>query len=323
MNNHVKSFRNETIELKQYIPLFGESIVDEWRLTGTINVSNLPPLPIINLQCNCNNNYTNKTCCRRMVARAHKMGYEWSRKIGVELRPRLERNNFTNIFVRQEAIDISTAEWPKTDVKAMLILRNIYSSLLSGFVYHRSGMECWRNEFGQELVHPLPLRYHQDWRNWITSLPQLTLQSYDSLCHLLAHEPTEIGLRVYVEWVMRRHYGKHGTFVHLALATLVPWIKDRTMIQCFETVTTVPMRESMQEWLDYFYHNSGMTLSHFNLAENDQAPQGSRGESGAGGHSTNVDAQTRRKLFAMIRRLDAEHFGGQIAWIDSKIPCGK
>jgi len=38
-------------------------------------------------------------------------------------------------------------------------------------------------------------------------------------------------------------------------------------------------------------------------------------------HSTTHDPNVRERLIKVIKKIDDEHYGGDIAWLDSVFPC--
>ena len=314
-------------------------LVNEWRLHGNIDSWSIsfPPLPKIHSTCDCTttmsslNGMNNTTCCDRMVMRSHKLGHIWSRDMMIKIQQTLDQQNFTattdsnDTSARSPLITLSSPKqrnvtlppWPQNDVRVILLLRNIYSALVSGYLYHKSGMECWLASNG--TLQSLQRQQKHDavccWRTFV-SFPYPNEENTTSLCHLIQEQPVEIGMKAYIEWVMKRHYQQHEIFDQLALSVFVPWIGERTKIHCFEEFTSVPEYESELLWLEFFFSSTTLWRSH-----DDGTNASSSTAEYNGTHATSHDPELRQSLVNIIRQLDGQYFGGQIEWLNSVIPC--
>jgi len=87
------------------------------------------------------------------------------------------------------------------DFRDVVLVRNWYDSLLSGYLYHKAGYECHLNQYGQPQ--------QGQWRNTnfadtlSIAKDRLDDGKYDNqtLCHFLASAPEEVGMLVYMDWV--------------------------------------------------------------------------------------------------------------------------
>jgi hypothetical protein len=100
------------------------------------------------------------------------------------------------------------------DYRDIVLVRNFYEALISGYLYHYQGNECWRNQFGR------PMPKHK-WVNCNFRIFVGGNQSYikyaldppanpgDTLCHYLANNTEAVGRRAYMSWVrVRRRTGE-------------------------------------------------------------------------------------------------------------------
>jgi len=189
------------------------------------------------------------------------------------------------------------------DFREGIVFANLYSSLVSGYLYHRSGRECWLDSDGRpghvprepfevdwdsHLVHPLPIPRHNR-----------------SLCEYLATKSTVHGLQAYIEWVFTVHYRK--TLSHFALSQELPVLRNRTMVVCFENLTADPVSSS-DAMLSFLFH---------------RPPPFPRawGSADAGGHATPATPEERESFLHEIQKLDLVLYGGAIAYANSVIPC--
>ena len=108
---------------------------------------------------------------------------------------------------------------PTIDYRDVIILRNIYDSIISGYLYHLEGKECWLDWYGNDRswdTNLFPSYHTKRWMCYIDILSQRT-RVYDTLCHCLANSTEEDGIRVYIDWVFHAFYGK--TFEFWALSS--------------------------------------------------------------------------------------------------------
>jgi len=125
----------------------------------------------------------------------------------------------------------------QVDYRHVVVTRNWYDALASGYLYHRSGRECWLTTQGQ------PRKYHNwtiDWDeqlwtdhnrrraggggteddeefrsiggqdddgtgNNVTKLP--VRQNNESICAYLQRSSEEDGMLAYMDWALQRYYG--------------------------------------------------------------------------------------------------------------------
>ena len=94
------------------------------------------------------------------------------------------------------------------------LLRNIYDSIISGYLYHLEGKECWLDWYGNDGswdTNLFPSYHTKRWMRYIDILSQRT-RVYDTLCHCLANSTEEDGIRVYIDWVFHAFMERHLNF---------------------------------------------------------------------------------------------------------------
>jgi len=104
---------------------------------------------------------------------------------------------------------------PAGDFRQVLVLRNIYSSFVSGYLYHLDGRECWKDGIGR-LRRPdkrnKPYGVLLNWQDELSyGIEGANKDDGDddvSLCRYLADSSERDGMRAYVEWAMRYFYGR-------------------------------------------------------------------------------------------------------------------
>jgi len=144
--------------------------------------------------------YSDKRCCKRMVVFTHKMGHVISRTVGLATNGTIamvESCDACRNLVVQKVLPILPPlrvrkSEPHTDFRVMMLMRNIYASLVSGYNYHkgsdgRKGQECglrWNKRYLWTSLsfQPDPPRFSNG----------------TGICEYLQKVPVEVGMRVYI-----------------------------------------------------------------------------------------------------------------------------
>jgi hypothetical protein len=223
------------------------------------------------------------TCCRRLVLKAHKQGVFLA--------------NMYFPGIPRETIHpghLLDAEASGVDYRHVVITRPWYDSIVSGYLYHRSGKECWLDAYGKVRAANKTV----DWESKLS----LTLDPPSrnrSVCSYLAEESEEVGLRAYMDFSVSDLYA--GIVPHRELAERLEKEKGstRTLFLCFGDLEdrdafSSAHRRAM-EWL-------------YPGRPYEQVKKGFAGNTN--GHGTTRDSGVRDRLLALVSRFDREHFGG-------------
>lgn len=132
-------------------------------------------------------------------------------------------------------------------------------------------------------------------------------------CNYLLREKEEKGLKAYIEWVFHAHY--EVMLSAWGLSQGLPYVGDRTLNICYEDMASKDMNRSKAttETVLDFFHN-GTKHKPWRGFEPDMTHD-------AGGHATSKDPDMRKRLIKIIKRLDHKYYNGDIAWLDSMLPC--
>jgi len=168
-----------------------------------------------------------------------------------------------------------------------------------------------------------------DWDRHITSYVVDPPKAGRSLCQYLADESEEVGMRVYVEWIFHRSY--RSFLDRFALSRQVQQANERVLVVRYEDLaSSVPCRqqEVVQRMLNFFFN--GTVHQHFHDKVSQKAVSRELDSSTTtasqleevetpyrGGHSTSHDPVLRDRLKAIIRKLDQDHYDGEISWMNS------
>ena len=191
------------------------------------------------------------------------------------------------------------------DFREGIVFANLYSSLVSGYLYHRSGRECWLDPDGRpghvprepfevdwdsHLVHPLPIPRHNR-----------------SLCVYLATKidrPRSSGLyRVGVYGALPQNT------VTLRLVARAPRLEESNDGSVFRKL----------DGRSRFFFGRHVVLP---LPPPPPPPfPRAWGSADAGGHATPATPEERESFLHEIQKLDLVLYGGAIAYANSVIPC--
>ena len=149
-----------------------------------------------------------------------------------------------------------------------------------------------------------------------------------SLCRYLADESAEAGMRAYLG------FAKYRILINnLAWASVVPHFRDRTMTLCFDDFTSSPERASKVigealEFLNVTQTQHDVEARLAGLRQIVRPPPAKANSSGAGtGGNKHAayshDAELRARLRELVKKIDRDVYGGQIAWLESSrlVPC--
>lgn len=204
----------------------------------------------------------------------------------------------------------SDAGLPQSDYRDVLVLRNLYSSIVSGYLYHYKGFECG-------MAHKMEaFRFLKHWDEHISYELDPKPGFNHTLCRYLQNngrffEKRIVSVRAYVDWVMRYYYS--GILSHWALAQQIPEVREHTLTVCYEDLMSEDRDlKSVHSIVDFFFDGAppvawnGTPPGHVNYD---------------GGHATDHDTSIRNMVVKLIKEVDAKYYNGEIAWADSILPC--
>lgn len=274
--------------------------------------------------CSCEVNATKSKlsplCCQRRVFSGHKMGTFLQMSLEDKFKEHsIEKADFDEFpngrdipYIKDHLLQ------PVIDYRDVIILRNIYDSLISGYLYHKSGRECWLDWWGQQGWDPnlFPSYHTKRWMRYIDLSSQKT-KIYDTLCHCLSNSTEEDGLRIYIDWVFHAFYAK--TFQFWALSSSSSWsscesIEKRVRTYCFEDLAS-KQTSSIESMIDF------LTMTDSNSTRRLRDETQPEKQDYDGGHSTSHNKSLRRRLRAKIIAIDHEYYNDDIKWLHSVLPC--
>jgi hypothetical protein len=118
------------------------------------------------------------------------------------------------------------------DARHVVLVRNVYDAIASGYLYHKAGHECHRHP--HNASRPWPAGWpkienlHRFWEYTTTVKDEQIVPAHAqrSLCTYLASETMRDGLRVYMDWAFSVYYQS------------VEQVMDVAPITAWQTTTT-------------------------------------------------------------------------------------
>lgn len=310
--------------------------------------------------------YNNDACCERIIWRTHKFGTILLGDMFQAYRPRHNRspssqqsphthNSNNNMLIQTQPTPKSPNYTLPTqqDYRHIMVTRNWFDAIVSGYLYHKAGYECWIEPRGVSRRHSkhydMQVEYHN--KNWDTQ--QLWYHStYNisfpprnnrSLCQYLQDEPAETtGIPIIIDialsrWykgvvsyhtkVMEREQQQQPTAVgneEDAKNPLSSLPAPRTLFLCYEDLVDPFQQEHLfHVMLHHLF--PATTTSNATLPPalaHALAEQQRHHSVYSGGHSSLKNATARARLRQLVQYYDAQLFAGRVAQSNAVLGCG-
>lgn len=253
-------------------------------------------------QCSCFNTDTRSECCKRDVSYAHKFGYALTQFL---FRP--FRND-----IKQGDIGPNQEAFAGCDRRHVMIVRNLYSALVSGYLYHRAGYECEMDQFGRRVQKFGGRRHHLWYLNFEPDPPRRNR----TICDYIRQESEADGMRAYMLWCLGWWYkGIIPYYEHVkGLRQQDPQEPLRSIFVCFEDLTDPSQQEDLfYKIMDWFFpggHN--LKMPHEAMKEEYHGP-----------HASNPDPEVRQRLRSLVQQLDRDDFNSTYTYMQSLFRCGQ
>jgi hypothetical protein len=205
------------------------------------------------------------------------------------------------------------------DYRHVVVTRNWYDAIISGYLYHKSGKECWLDWFGHAGHEGWLLNNTlENWEQRLLQDPTTMAQNHPwppgndrDLCQYLTEESDEVGMRVYTAWAMSSFMDPLLDF-HRRRQEMEQrngW--NRTVFLCYEQFMTpsaayTTVTDSVFDW---FFPNQTSNLNANPLQYRH-------------GHATDQDPKLRSRLNDMVSRIDDELYHGAISQGSAEFGCG-
>lgn len=197
------------------------------------------------------------------------------------------------------------------DYRTVFVTRNWYD--VSGYLYHKSGRECWLSSGG--IGGRSGWLLHFNWEEFLEKergrkphfWPNLPATN---LCKYLQLATPEDGLRVYADLAIA--YWLNSVSAVANARNVTPPAKSRTLFLCYEQFNVNEnFPDAIKEAGSFLYPAEGIAQWDGMVSTN----------KGGGGHSTSTDNDIRMGLHALLRIIDSKHLDGEINAGSSKFGC--
>lgn len=272
------------------------------------------------VHCSCENDLNSMYCCQRALVVVHKMGVTAAEDLKdkyffdmVSTPQIMNGHRYGQLFD-------AAFETPVMDYRHAVITRNWYDAITSGYLYHKSGRECWLDWFGNPGHEGWLLNNRlENWERRLLQDPTIMARNLQwtpgngrDLCRYLADEPVEMGLRVYSAWAIASFMNPLLDFRRRRLEMEAKMGRNRTTFVCFEQVTSPSGHaEAVNTLFQWFFPKDRIRKLRI------------RAEKYEGGHATDKDPSMRNRMYETVSKIDAKYFRGSIAQGSAVFGCGE
>lgn len=270
--------------------------------------------------CNCLAPAQKEHCCQRTIYRLHKMGTILLGDLFQHFRHDVYHQ------IRTKHVPWNTKFATAKDYRHVLVTRNWLDAIVSGYLYHRAGYECWVDYRGNDRE----VNRTDDWDTHLEYHAQHDIpyppRNNRSLCAYLQQESQEDGIKVIIDIALSWWYKGVIPYSHQARQEQVkhPNHGNKSLFLCFEDLVNPLEQEGVfHTMLKHFF--PGQNTSVMNMPPKMKAlllQQQKNHSVYQGGHASTHDEQLRAKLRDFIVRYDQELFHNTVATSNAVFHCG-
>jgi hypothetical protein len=285
--------------------------------------------------CSCLHSFSNRTCCARTVLRAHKFGHV----LAAEWFDKLRRSDNLDLTLTIDPATLPSSSLEDTDYRHVVFVRNFTEAFVSGYLYHKSGRECWLDPDGYPNGKPMSRQFNLYWGAQIRIAQDrhprfgpFPPKHNRSLCEYLADEAELDGMKVYVAFALERWYSGLKEYLEQTKTTRTVEGSSfgyRFYFVCLEDASDPRYAKDWYDAaMDHLYPGSardgGGRYAHpYPQRPVAKAKGNAHNQHAAyhGSHATSHDPDLRQRLTRLVSELDRDVFDGRIAAVDAMIGC--
>lgn len=238
-------------------------------------------------------------CCHRRFIGVHKGGHVLVSQLREMYFPKV-----TSVFVRRNSTQTNAMYELLTDYREVFIARDLYEMIVSGYLYHKSGKECWLDMYGAPLEDEPQQQRNTLIRDWEDLLQkQSPFVNNRSLCRYLADESTDIGIGVYAEYAVERWYRPFFDIIDRRQDT------SRSKFLDLHQLDNDTLRPTLVPMLQDFFAIPHTTFR----SAHSRTPNDKNKAIHDHGHDTSHDPNLRSQLKDLIHQFDETYLNG---WIE-------
>jgi hypothetical protein len=223
------------------------------------------------------------------------------------------------------------------DYRHVVFTRNFYEAFVSGYLYHKSGRECWLSshgranwttKYGQEGILDWKVQVERAQRKY----PYVDLQgmltpasntSNVSLCRFLADHASELdGMNAYIAFGLAKLYPGLMEYLQVAsernaqaeaawsTSSAAPVAAQKSLFVCMEEAADPLKKRGLYCEMMAFLYPGG---------HNYTCPPMKRTTGGR--HASDPDPKVRRRLLGIVKRLDLTVYRGDLTRINHLMDC--
>jgi len=301
--------------------------------TGALSKSQVSPHHSPSM-CSCYSDTNSEECCERTIWRTHKFGTILLGDLFQEFR---QSNAPLRIRTKPTPKSDNYTLPVKSDYRHVMVTRDWFDSIVSGYLYHKAGYECWIDYRGsdKETKHPkhwdMEMYYHNKY--WDTQqltfhqkleIPHPPPRNNRSLCSYLEEETEEDGIKVIMDVALSRWYKGVVPYYEKTLAKLQRDQQHQSLFLCYEDlVDPFQQEEVFHDILQHMFPGRNtsnvampgkMKASLIKQQQNDSVY--------SGGHASAHDPKLRARLRKLVERYDDQLFNNTIASSNTIFGCG-
>ncbi|GKZ01307.1 hypothetical protein MPSEU_001081700 [Mayamaea pseudoterrestris] len=257
---------------------------------------------VVDEECSCFQ--PSRECCERLLLCNHKFGFILSKNLYGPF-----NHDISRMHINLGSFPNSTAA---KDYRHVVLVRNMYDAIVSGYLYHQAGHECWLSPAGRPWRNKRP-RHGMEWEKYLRDIDfDLTPTRNRSICKFLADEDLNFGMRVYIHVALQTwYYNIERYFIELERRRQMDPV-ERTMVVCFEDITNASKQAQIFDSTMDFLFPGG----------HEQREIPVQPQAYSGGHASSHDPATRRLLLSLVHELDESAFSGALQRLNSLYDCG-
>ena len=291
----------------------------------------------VEFNCSCSTTLTSHhqhdDCCERVIWRTHKFG---TILIG-DLFQALRKSNAIQTQPTPKSPDYSLPV--DYDYRHLLVTRNWFDAIVSGYLYHRAGYECWIDPRGESSRHHHSKHYDMqaEFHNKFWDTQHLAYhRRFDipypprtnrSLCQYLQEESTEDGIKVVMDIALSRWYKGVVAYHEQSVAMDRKESIQRSLFVCYEDLVDAFQQEQI------FYHivqhmfpglDRESIASQYGMPASMQhalAIQQQNNSVYNGSHASSHNKDLRQQLFNMVVKYDRQLFNHTVATSNAVFGC--
>jgi hypothetical protein len=271
-------------------------------------------------------------CCDRTIFRTHKFGTILIGDMFLKFR---QTDAKYRIHTLPTPKNLDYALPTTLDYRHVLVTRNWFDAIVSGYLYHKAGYECTMdyrgNATGRVQHHSqyfdLEVQYHL--KDWDTDLRivqrQIAPCNNRSFCQYLAEEEEETGIRMVMDFALSRWYKGVVPYYEKAQARMYQTSQQKSLFLCFEDLMDPFKQEDLFHGIASFLFPGLNETKEWELPGAMKASIEKQKETHAkyeGGHASSHDPILRERLRNLVEQYDREIFNHTVASSNAVFGCG-